>query len=101
LYYQNNSLNSLVSSNGGASWDNAGVIESGGRNANPVVDAKGNVSVFYNNNNSIRLARMSATDTYNLTTVANATALQARAAAYRAGIYPAAGVDSRGNMYVA
>jgi len=102
LYYQNNSLNSLVSSNGGASWSSAGVIEAGGRNAYPVVDAKGGVSVFYNTNSSIRLARMSATDTsYNLVTVANATPLQPRAAAYRAGIYPTAGVDGRGNMYVA
>jgi len=101
LYYQNNSLNSLVSSNGGAGWSSAGVIEAGGRNASPVVDAKGNVSVFYNTANSIRLARLSATDAYNLSTVANATPLQPRAAAYRAGIYPTAGVDGRGNLYVA
>jgi hypothetical protein len=103
LYYQNGVLNSLVSANSGATWGNASVIEAGGRNAYPVVDAKGNVSVFYNTNNSIRLARLTANDSagYTISTVANATPLQARAAQYRAGIYPAAGVDSRGNMYVA
>jgi hypothetical protein len=102
LYYQNNSLNSLISSNGGASWSNAGMIEAGGRNAYPVVDSSGAVSVFYNTANSIRLARASVTNAaYNLSTVAGTVALQPRAAAYRAGIYPTAGVDGRGNMYVA
>jgi len=103
LYYQNGVLNSLVSADSGASWGSPMAIEAGGRNANPVVDAKGNVSVFYNTANSIRLARLSANDSagYNLSTVANATALQPRAASYRAGIYPSGGVDSRGNMYVA
>src|SRR4051794_39775150 len=47
LYYQNGSLNSLVSSDRANSWGSASVIEAGGRNAAPVVDAKGNVSVFY------------------------------------------------------
>jgi len=102
LYYQNTSLNSLVSANGGASWSNAGVIEAGGRNAYPVVDRSGSVSVFYNTASSIRLARANApTASYNLSTVASTVALQPRAAAYRAGIYPVAGVDGRGNMYVA
>jgi len=103
LYYQNGSLNSLVSADNGASWGNASVVEVGGRNAAPVVDAKGNVSVFYNTNNSIRLGRLTANESagYTLSTVANATPLQARAAAYRAGIFPSAGADAKGNLYVA
>jgi hypothetical protein len=103
LYYQNGSLNSLVSSDRANSWGSASVIEAGGRNAAPVVDAKGNVSVFYNTNNAIRLARLTANDSsaYNLSTVATATALQPRSASYRAGIYPAAAIDARGTMYVA
>jgi len=103
LYYQNQALYSRVSANGGSTWSAASMIEAGGRNANPVVDAKGNVSVFYNTASSIRLARLTANDSagYNISTVANTVALQPRSAQYRAGTYPAAGADSSGNMYVA
>lgn len=104
LYYQNNALYGRVSNNGGASWSSAVAIEAGGRNAAPVVDSKGNVSVFYNTANTIKVARLSGSSTrasYTVSTVANATPLQSRPTRYRAGIYPAAGVDGNGNMYVA
>ena len=103
LYYQNSSLYSRVSSNGGATWSDAVAIEAGGRNAYPVVDSKGNVTVFYNTNSSIKMARPGGSDTgaYSVSTVANTVALQPRAAQYRANIYPAAGVDGAGNLYVA
>jgi hypothetical protein len=99
VFYQGASLYSTVSSNGGASWSSAAAIEAGGRNAYPVVDSKGNVSVFYNTANHIRMARMGFSS--GITTVADAVALQPRAAGYRAGIYAAAGVDAKGNLYVA
>jgi len=103
LFYQNGSLYSSVSSNGGATWGSPLMIEAGGRNASPVVDSRGNVSVFYNTGNSIRMARVVANDSfgYAVSTVANAVPLQPRAAHYRANIYAAAGVDARGNFYVA
>jgi len=103
LYYQNQSLYGSVSADNGSTWGAASMIEVGGRNANPVVDAKGNVSVFYNTASSIRLARLTSNDSagYNISTVANTVALQPRSAQYRAGIYAAAGADSKGNMYVA
>jgi hypothetical protein len=101
LYYQNGSLLGTVSRDGGATWSNASVIDSVGRNAAPVVDAKGNVSVFYTNNSSIKLARSSNGSSYALSTVANVTALQPRSARYRASIYPAAGVDAAGHLFVA
>jgi hypothetical protein len=103
LYYQNGSLNSVVSADRGASWGSQMVVEAGGRNAAPVVDAKGNVSVFYNTDNSIRMARLTANDSYGyaLSTVANAVALQPRAAAYRAGVYAAAAIDAKGVYHVA
>lgn len=100
LFYQNQALYNSVSADGGSTWSNASQIEVGGRNANPVVDSKGNVSVFYNTENAIKLARMGALSTRPVT-VANAVPLQARQARYRAGIYPAGAVDSRGNFYVA
>ena len=100
VYYQNSSLHSVVSSNNGASWSSSTRIETGGRNANPVVDSNGNVSVFYNTGNSIKMARPAAKG-YSISTVANTVALQPRKAEYRANIYPAAGVDSNGNLYVA
>ncbi len=102
LYYQNNALYGRVSSDGGASWSQAVMIEAGGRNAAPVVDSKGNVSVFYTMRNNIRVARLAAgSDGYRVSTVASATPLQSRPTQYRASIYPAAGVDGNGNLYVA
>jgi len=100
LYYQNSSLFGQVSGDNGASWSSATRIERGGRNAYPVVDRNGNVSVFYNTGNSIKVAR-STTRGYSISTVADAVALQPRKAAYRANIYPTAGADANGNLYVA
>jgi hypothetical protein len=100
LYYQNSSLFGQVSRDNGASWSSATRIERGGRNANPVVDSNGNVSVFYNTGNSIKVARPAARG-YDISTVANAVALQPRKTEYRANIYPAAGVGANGNLYVA
>jgi hypothetical protein len=102
LYFQNGSLLGTISRDGGATWSSASVIDGVGRNAAPVIDAKGNVNVFYTSNNSIKLARAGSGSTqYAIRTVANIVALQPRPAHYRANIYPAAGVDARGNLYVA
>ena len=101
LYYQGGALYGTVSRDGAATWSAPTAIDAAGRNAAPVVDAKGQVNVFYNTNNSIKLARASRTGGYNVSTIANTVALQPRAAGYRANIYPAAAVDSKGNMYVA
>jgi len=105
LFYQNGALYSTVSSNGATTWSSAAVVDAAGRNAAPVVDASGNVSVFYNTSDSIKVARVgtgiSSKNGMPSTTVANTVALQQRAAGYRAGIYPAAGVDASGNMFVA
>jgi hypothetical protein len=96
VYYQNQSLNSTVSANGGASWSSPRTIEVGGRNATPVVDHSGNVTVFYNTNSAIRMAGAGSP-----TTVAKTSALQGRPTNYRAAVYPAVGVDRNGNFYVA
>jgi len=105
LFYQSGALYSSVSSNGAATWSSAAVVDAAGRNAAPVVDSNGNVSVFYNTSDSIKVARVgtgiSSKNGMPSTTVANTVALQQRAAGYRAGIYPAAGVDASGNMFVA
>lgn len=98
VFYQNQSLYSTISANGGVSWGSANMIEAGGRNAAPVVDRNGNVTVFYNTANAIRMT--SATGG-RITTVATTVALQARPTHYRASIYPSAGVDANGNFYVA
>ncbi|HKP52892.1 MAG TPA: sialidase family protein [Chloroflexia bacterium] len=98
VFYQGASLYNTVSSDG-ATWSAPSAIEANGRNAYPVVDSRGNVSVFYNTNTSIKMARVSGR--VSISTVANTTPLQQRPAGYRASIYPAAGVDSAGNMYVA
>jgi type II secretory pathway pseudopilin PulG len=98
VFYQNQSLMSTVSANGGLSWSSATTIEAGGRNAAPVVSSNGNVHVFYNTANAIKVARPSGG---RVTTVSNAVALQQRPTQYRAGIYPAAGVDRNGTFYVA
>jgi len=101
LFYQNGTLYNTVSRDGGSSWGNSTAIEVGGRNAAPVV-SKGVVNVFYSTADSIRVASLStAGNGYSRATVANVTALQPRAAHYRASIYPAAGADSKGNLYVA
>jgi hypothetical protein len=98
VFYQNNSLNYTVSTNG-ATWASPASIEAGGRNAAPVVDRSGNVYVFYNTASSIKMARPVAGS--RSTVVANTVALQPRQTHYRAGIYPAAGIGSNGTMYVA
>lgn len=99
LYYQNGTLYG-TSSVDGSTWSGATVIDAGGRNANPVVDAKGNVNVFYNTGSSIKVARL-VNGSYNVVNVANTTALQPRVAQYRAGIYAAAGAGTNGRLYVA
>jgi hypothetical protein len=97
VFYQNQSLMSTVSSNGGLNWAPASTIEAGGRNAAPVVGANGAVYVFYNTANAIRVARPGG----RISTVSDAVALQPRPTQYRAGVYPTAGVDRNGVFYVA
>jgi len=97
VFYQNQSLLSTVSADGGATWSSATTIEAGGKNAAPVVDRNGNVSVFYNTTSAIRVARVGGKSA----TVAATTPLQGRPAQYRANIYASAGVDASGNYYVA
>jgi len=102
LFYQGTALFGTVSSNGAASWSSPTVVDAAGRNANPVVSPSGALTLFYNTSDSIKMARPGASRTgYVSVTVANTVALQQRAAGYRAGIYPAAGVDGAGNLYVA
>jgi len=103
VFYQGGSLYSTVSRDGAVSWSAPSAIDANGRNAYPVVDGKGNLNVFYNTSTSIKLARTSPTiaSGYSVSTVANTVPLQQRPTGYRANIYPAAGVDSRGNLFVA
>jgi hypothetical protein len=102
LYWQGTGLQTRVSPDGGANWGAVSTVDAAGHNAAPVVDAKGNVNVFYSTNNSINLARSTnGGASYNLSTVSSAVALQARPTHYRATIYPTAGVDAKGNLYVA
>jgi len=98
VFYQNQSLMSTVSSNGGLTWSAASTIEAGGRNAAPVVDRTGGVYVFYNTSDSIKVARAGSS---RVTTISNAVALQARPTQYRANIYATAGISTNGTMYVA
>jgi hypothetical protein len=101
VFYQNGTLMTTASRDGGQSWSSPAAIELGGRNAAPVV-ANGAVHVFYSTANSIKVAHLSdAGNGYTIQTVANVTALQSRPTHYRASIYPAAAADSKGNMYVA
>jgi hypothetical protein len=102
LFYQNSALYSRVSADGGSTWGTANRIEFGGRNAAPVVTADG-VVVFYNTASAIKMARPTAKNGagYTISTVAATTPLQPRPTQYRANIYPAAGVDAKGNLYVA
>ncbi len=103
LFYQSGALYSSVSGDGANTWSSAAVVDAAGRNAAPVVDSRGGLSVFYNTANSIKMSRIAldSNSGFVSTLVANTVALQQRAAGYRAGIYPAAGVDASGNMYVA
>jgi len=101
VFYQNQALLWTSSSNGGANWSAAKKIEAGGRNASPVVDRNGNVKVFYNTANAIRLASVGLGGNSSPVTVANTVALQARPTQYRAGIYATAALDANGNYYVA
>jgi len=103
LFYQGNALFNTVSSDGAATWSSPAVVDAAGRNANPVVSRSGALTVFYNTSDSIKMARpgLSTKSGWLSTSVANTVALQQRAAGYRAGIYPAAGVDAAGNLYVA
>jgi BNR repeat-like domain len=98
VFYQNQSLLSTTSADGGASWSTARLIEAGGRNAAPVVDRNGNVTVFYNSGNAIK---MTSAGGGRITTVATTAPLQGRPTNYRASNYPTAGVDASGNYYVA
>jgi len=98
VFYQNQGLYSAVSSDGVA-WSSATLVDSLGRNAYPVVSG-GQVSVFYATSDSIRLAREVGPG-YGISIVAKTVALQARPTQYRASIYPVAGVDRNGTMYVA
>lgn len=97
VFYQNQSLMSTSSANG-SSWSAPVAIEAGGRNAAPVVDRNGSVHVFYNTANAIKVAGAAGG---RVTTVSNAVQLQQRPTQYRAGVYPTAGVDRNGVMYVA
>ena len=102
LYWQNGGIYSRVSPDGGATWGSTVTVAASGRSAAPVVDSKGAVNVFYVGDNNISLAR--STDSgasYRTNSVSNAVALQARPTHYRASVYPAAGVDSNNNLYVA
>jgi hypothetical protein len=102
MYYQNGALYGRTLAATAGRWSSPSMIDATGRNAYPVVDAKGAVSVLYATSNSIKLARSTnAGASYSVSTVANATPLQPRQTQYRASIYPAAGVDSSGTLYVA
>jgi hypothetical protein len=101
VFYQNQALLWTSSANGGATWSAAKTIEAGGRNAAPVVDRNGNVKVFYNTTNAIRLASVGIGGNSSPVTVANTVALQARPTQYRASIYAAAAIDANGHYYVA
>lgn len=105
VYYQNSALQSTYTANGGASWSAATTVEVGGRNAAPMVDRSGNIYVAYNTANAIKVAYINTSstgrNTYSISKVADAVALYNRPTAYRAGIYPAAGMSASGTLYVA
>lgn len=102
VYYQNGSLMSTSSADGAQTWAAPTTIAAGGRNAAPVVDAAGNVYVFYNTSTEIKMFAKGAGDRADRNvTVEKAVALQARPTQYRASIYPTAGVDAAGKLYVA
>jgi hypothetical protein len=99
VFFQNSALQA-VSSADGVSWSAPVAIANGGRNAAPVVGRDGSLYVFYNTAGHINMARPVAGG-YSSVTVADAVALQRRPTEYRAAVYPAAGVDASGNLYVA
>jgi len=102
LVYQGSALYARTSADNGATWSNVSTVDVAGRNGTPVVDAQGNVSIFYATANSIRLARsINVAGNYSISTVSSVTALQPRNAQYRASIYPAAAIGPKGQMYVA
>jgi BNR repeat protein len=102
VFYQNQGIFSTVSANGGQTWTSSKLIEDGGRNAAPVTDRAGNVYLFYNTANAIRMAKISILSQHpQLSTVANTVGLQGRPAQYRANIYATAGISSNGTLYVA
>ena len=101
VFYQNQSLLWTASANGGATWSSAATIEFGGRNADPVVDHSGNVTVFYNTSNAIKSQNVSSRLGSKPTMVSNAVPLQGRPTQYRAGVYPTAAVSANGTFYVA
>ena len=102
LYYQGTGLMTTKSADNGATWSTANVLDVAGRYAAPVLDTHGNINVFYVTTSSLRLARSTDGGTsYGITTVSSITALQPRAAQYRAAIIPTAGVDKNGTLYVA
>jgi hypothetical protein len=99
VFFQNSALQAVSSANG-VSWSAPVAIANGGRNAAPVVGRNGSLYVFYNTAGHINMARPVAGG-YNSVVVSEAVALQHRPTEYRAAVYPAAGVDSNGNLYVA
>ncbi|MDQ2809913.1 MAG: glycoside hydrolase [Chloroflexota bacterium] len=103
LFYQGAGLYTRTSLDNGATWSASTLLDAAGRNAAPVVDAQGAVSVFYVAGNTIKLARNLDLNSGNFrtSTVATTTPLQPRATQYRAGIYPVAGIAPNGTMYVA
>jgi predicted neuraminidase len=101
VFYQNQGVFSQASSNGGQTWSSATLLDANGRNAAPVVDRSGNVYVFYNTSNAIRVAKITRWQAPQLTTVANTVGLQARPTQYRANIYATAGIAANGTIYVA
>jgi len=102
LFWQSGSIYGRVSADNGASWGQAVTVAADGRNAAPVVDSKGAINVFYTGANSIALARSTnGGASYSSSTVASVAGLSARPTHYRASVYPAVGVDSKNNLYVA
>jgi hypothetical protein len=102
FWQASNGLLSRVSGNNGLSWSATVTVGAGGRNAAPVVGADGAVNVFYTVGNSLRLGR--STDkgaSYSNSTVSSLTALQPRAAQFRAEIIPMAAAGADGALYVA
>jgi hypothetical protein len=101
LFWQGSGLFARMSQDNGATWGTASLVDSVGRNAAPVVTQNG-VTVFYTRGNNLMAATpfgKSVSDGPVL--VSAVTPLQARPTHYRASVYPTAGVDARGTLYVA
>jgi hypothetical protein len=103
LFWQSstNTLQGRVSLDHGTNWGTPVTLAAGGRNAAPVVDAKGRVSVFYTVGNLLQVARSTDGVSYTSTLVSSVTPLQARPTQYRATVYPSAAVAPDGTLYVA